>query len=93
MAPSHLVDNIDGEGATRDESLVVFDQLCQRLLQGQHLHLGGTVLVVFDKKKAVFRIYDFFWCGSGSADPCLRLMDPDPAIFVTDLQDANKKLM
>ncbi len=19
-----------------------------------------------------------FWCGSGSADPCLRLMDPDP---------------
>jgi hypothetical protein len=40
-----------------------------------------------------------FWCGlgSGSADPCLRLMDPDPdsdpAIFVIDLQDANKKLI
>ncbi len=33
-----------------------------------------------------------FWCGSGSADPCLWLMDPDPAIFVTDLRDANKKL-
>ncbi len=41
-----------------------------------------------------------FWCrsGSGSADPCLWLMDPDsdpdpdPAIFVIDLQDANKKL-
>jgi hypothetical protein len=40
-----------------------------------------------------------FWCGSrygsGSADPCLRLMDPyadpDPAIFVIDLRDANKK--
>ncbi len=32
-----------------------------------------------------------FWCGSGSADPCLWLMDPDPAIFVIDLQDANKK--
>ncbi len=39
-----------------------------------------------------------FWCwsGSGSADPCLWLMDsdpdayPDPAIFVIDLQDANK---
>jgi hypothetical protein len=29
-----------------------------------------------------------FWCGSGSADPCLGLMDPDPAIFVIDLQDA-----
>ncbi len=32
-----------------------------------------------------------FWCGSGSlsADPCLWLMDPDPdpAVFVIDLQD------
>ncbi len=38
-----------------------------------------------------------FWCGSGSgsADPCLSPMDPDPdpAIFVIDLQDANKKLI
>ncbi len=36
-----------------------------------------------------------FWCGSGSgsADPCLWLMDPDPGIFVIDLQDANKKLI
>jgi hypothetical protein len=37
------------------------------------------------------------WGGSGSADPCLRLMDPDldpdPAIFVINLQDANKKLL
>ncbi len=32
-----------------------------------------------------------FWCGSGSADPCLWLMDPDPAIFVIHLQDVNKK--
>jgi hypothetical protein len=34
-----------------------------------------------------------FWCGSGSADPCLRLMDPDPdlPLFVIDLQEANKK--
>ncbi len=33
-----------------------------------------------------------FWCGSGSADPCLWLMDPDsdPSIFIIDLQDANK---
>ncbi len=22
-----------------------------------------------------------FWCGSGSADPCLWLMDPDPVLF------------
>ncbi len=42
-----------------------------------------------------------FWCGfgSGSADPCLRLMDPDlepdadPATFVIDLEDANKNLL
>ncbi len=34
-----------------------------------------------------------FWCGSGSADPWLWLMDPDPAIFVIDLQDANQKLI
>jgi hypothetical protein len=48
-----------------------------------------------------------FCCGSGSgfrsADPCLWLMDadlnsdpdadPDPAIFVIDLQDARKKLI
>ncbi len=33
-----------------------------------------------------------FWCGSGSADPCLWLKDPDPSIFVIELQDANKKL-
>ncbi len=35
-----------------------------------------------------------FWCRSGSADPCLWLMnpDPDPAIFIIDLQDANKKV-
>jgi hypothetical protein len=39
-----------------------------------------------------------FWCGSGcgsgSVDPSLWLMDPDPdpAIFVIDLQDVNKKL-
>ncbi len=38
-----------------------------------------------------------FWGGSGSesADPCRWLMDPDPdpAIFVIDLQDASKKLI
>ncbi len=44
-----------------------------------------------------------FWCGSGSADPCLGLMDPDPdsdpdadpdtSFFIIGLQDANKKLI
>ncbi len=33
--------------------------------------------------------------GSGSSDPCFWLMDPDPdpAIFVIDLQDNSKKLI
>jgi hypothetical protein len=42
-----------------------------------------------------------FWCGSGSgsrsADPCLGQMDPDadpdPAIFVIDLQRTKKNLI
>ncbi len=34
-----------------------------------------------------------FWCGSDSADPCLCLMDPNPAIFIIDLQEANKQLI
>ncbi len=37
------------------------------------------------------------WHGSGSADPCLWLMDPNPAadpdIFVIDLEDSNIKLL
>ncbi len=32
-----------------------------------------------------------FLYGSRSADPPLRLMDPNPAIFVSDLQDVNKE--
>ncbi len=31
-----------------------------------------------------------FWCGSRSTDPCLWLMDPDPAIFVIDLKVPTK---
>jgi hypothetical protein len=34
-----------------------------------------------------------FWYGSGSGNPCLWLMDPDPAIFVIHLKDANIKLI
>jgi hypothetical protein len=33
-----------------------------------------------------------FWYGSGSADPCLFIIDPDSAIFVIDPQEGNKKL-
>jgi hypothetical protein len=44
--------------------------------------------------EAVLRIH--FWYGSGSADPYLGLMDPDadpdPALFVSDIQGVNKSL-
>jgi hypothetical protein len=41
---------------------------------------------------AVLRISEIGY-GAGAADPCLLLMNPapDPAIFVTNLHDANKK--
>ncbi len=59
----------------------------------------GTVSLSNSIKQSRIQCCGFmaFWCGSGSgsADPCLWLMDPDPdpAIFVIDLQDANKKLI
>jgi hypothetical protein len=34
-----------------------------------------------------------FWCGSESADPYLWLTDPDPALFVIDFQDLNRKII
>jgi hypothetical protein len=67
----------------------------------------GIVLVLIRihvRKSELFQIYDILvWIqirGSmPAADPCLWLMepdpdsDPDPTIFVIDLQDANKKLV
>ncbi len=49
-----------------------------------------------DVSEAVLRIHDIMvWIRL--ADPCLWLMgpdvDPDPAIFVIDLQETNKKLI
>ncbi len=42
------------------------------------------IFVLFE---AVLRTHEILVYGSGSADPHLWLMDPDPAIFVSDLQD------
>ncbi len=40
----------------------------------------------------VFQLHDILvWSGFGSADPCLWPVDPDPAIFVIDLEEADKK--
>jgi hypothetical protein len=63
---------------------------------------GSGSFYLPDGKKFFFFSKQFpgsmaFWCGSWSGDPCLWLIDsdanPDPAIFVIDLQDANKKLI
>ncbi len=52
----------------------------------------GTTLQVNKYVNQVCGAMTFwFGSGSGSGDPCLWLMDPDPAIFVIELQDANKK--
>jgi hypothetical protein len=54
---------------------------------------GSATLLFFGKSlslESVLWIHDIL-VRSGSAYPCLRLIypDPDPAIFVIDLQDAN----
>jgi hypothetical protein len=33
-----------------------------------------------------------FWCGSGSADPCLWVMDADPSIFIIEKVDHFSKV-
>jgi hypothetical protein len=63
----------------------------------------GTVMFtlwnsyVIELKRSVLRIHDILvWIRiRGSADPCVWLVDPDldPAIFVINLQDANKNLI
>ncbi len=62
---------------------------------GDRMTKVKKILVCLSQRSPVLRILTF-WCGSGSesgsADPCQWLMDPDPAIFVIDLQNANKKL-
>jgi hypothetical protein len=46
----------------------------------------------FSTLNAVLRIHDILeWIRIGSIP--LNKMDPDPTIFVIDLQDANKKLI
>ncbi len=52
------------------------------------------------QEEQLFRFCDFWYgCRSGTSDPYLRLMDsapdpdpaPDPALFISDHQDSNKK--
>ncbi len=55
-----------------------------------HLHRGQVGHNSFEQCSGTVT----FWYGFGSSDPYLWLMDqnpaPDPALFVSDLQDANK---
>ncbi len=75
-------------------------RLCECLSWGGYVGMGVLLPVNYVTVELVPSEYQCcgsmtFWCGSGSADPCLWLMDPDadPSIFTIDLQDANKKLI
>jgi hypothetical protein len=69
---------------------VLLTEMIYRSSLGRYIIIYHSVHI-----SAVMQTHDMLtcWYGSGSADPCLWLMDPDPAIFVIDLQDANKKLI
>jgi hypothetical protein len=59
------------------------------------IRIGTNVKGAIRIRINVLRIRNTGGSGSGSADPCIWLMDPDPdpAIFLIDLQDANKILI
>ncbi len=68
--------------------------LCQLESQpGQHCPRGQRIPGRVRVTKLQCCVSMAFWCGSGSADLYRCLMDPDPAIYVIDLQDATKKLI
>ncbi len=52
---------------------------------------GKALVILFCKDQCCDSMT--FWYGSVSGDTCLSVMDLDPAIFVIDLQDADKKLI
>ncbi len=56
-------------------------------------HSGTLVLSTIYQCCESMKFFYGSGCGSGSADPYISLMDtdPDPAIFVSDFQEVNKK--
>ncbi len=79
------------------------DSLLRITLDEEILYMAGNYQIPMRKKYWTWLGITWYQCcgsmtfwvgsGSGSADPCLWLMDPDPSIFVIDLQDASKKLI
>jgi hypothetical protein len=62
---------------------------CRYGIQWLHIFILYVLL-----KNAVFRIRDILeQAGSGTGDPYHLLTDPDPALFVSNLQDANRKII
>jgi hypothetical protein len=59
----------------------------------------GRSMAVSTFRSGIYCIFQSmaFWCGSGSGDVAshqwIRILDPDPAVFIIDLKDANKKLI
>jgi hypothetical protein len=79
-------------GSRKAKIVLNFSPVCV-----QHLTLkpifGDTLYVRFRTVRQCCGSMTFWGgSGSGSADPCILLMDPDPSIFIIDLQDACKKL-
>ncbi len=75
-----------------------FKEMCKIICTGTYksaeFHWRSELFSRIFLFQTVLRIHDV-WCGSGSGNPYLWLMDPDadPSIFIIDLQDANKKLI
>ncbi len=72
-------------------SIFVLYSKQERYLHCHHTtHVGARLVTVFMSWNMREKDLRYIRC-SGSSDPDLWLKDPDPALFVSDLQDANKR--
>jgi hypothetical protein len=70
-----------------------FENILNSVLFSIFNHQDQSRALDVDASKAVFWIRDILiWIRLG-ADPYHALTDPDPALFVSELQDPNKKII
>jgi hypothetical protein len=79
------------------KSFLIIDLSMESFSKGARICFPHHKTFYFRKLKLWFLVVTVLrivtiWYGSGSSDPFLWLTDPDPALFVSNLQDANKKL-
>ncbi len=79
----------------RRESLVLYKSVnTPQSIPYPYVHQGLSSHTTFQQCCGSMTFWRGSGSGSGSAEPCLWLMDPDPAIFIIDLtMPANKKLI